>query len=237
MPSFFLTRETAELAVNHIRLAFETAHQSEVIRRGHLAVVVVDPTVRYVPMLTETDEFARFLTKAVIFVGRYGLRDQWQWAYDWIAVAKAFDTWKTGLPSRRLQNEFAYNCVEGGTIYGGSVIDEGGLVVACSGVDPEHDEGFAGAVMSFCKAYAQHAANAYRVDNPKNDFYGGAPRKAPQGINLSTYRGRYDGVRCPVCDCRNIKYLGKGDDQVVLYMCSECKHEATKGEFLYPIAV
>lgn len=228
--SLFLTVEVAEQAVRYERATFIRAAKDKVVKRAHLAVVVVDPAVPYREMDTIEQEFAFFIEKAVLYVARFGDRKKWKYPYDKIALGKAFLSWRYRLPSRRIQHEDAYLLVRGDTLYGGSVIDEGGLVVACSGVDAEHDEGFAGAVMARCKSFAQHAAEVYRQDHSEDNFYGGKQFNPPHGYDLHIYRGRYDGsLRCPVCDTRDTFPVGEDQRQ-----CDYCNHIGKHTQFLPP---
>lgn len=188
--SYHLTRERAEDAVGRAGEMFLETAEDKVVKRGHFAAVVLDPTVRFRPMDSEEAEWADFITNAVLYIRRFGHIDEWQHDYDYIALSKAFLSWRWGLPSRRIQHEFAYLCEGHDTVYGGSIVDEGGLIVACSGVDSEHDEGFATVIMGLCKSFAQHSAEHYRKVNPNDNFYGQHPRKAPEGYNLRTYCGR-----------------------------------------------
>jgi hypothetical protein len=214
------------------------------IKRGDLASVVVDPRVRYMPMDSEQAEWERFLTKAVVFVGRYGNRELWQDPYDLIALSKAFTTWVTGMPSRRVLNEFGYLCGPGMVAFGGSVIDEGGLIVACSGVSSEHDEMLAGIYMALLKGITQGdamsvvaLANEYKGNDYSNYFFGLSLPVLPKDINYETYRGRYGQgeLRCPQCDSRIVRYVhyganaeGQTPREVI---CRECGLKAAEAEF------
>jgi hypothetical protein len=71
------------------------------------------------------------------------------------AKAKAELSWKTGLSSRKVQQD-APHLYEGSSIkWGGSVI-ENGLIVAYSGVQPVFDEAIAATMLRWTIALCQH---------------------------------------------------------------------------------
>lgn len=81
-----------------------------------------------------------------------GERDDWAGPYDEIAESKFSLTAETGKPTREGQLLYP-ELMEGpgNTYYWGSWID-GGIVVACSGVDPEWDEAFSKMGCAFVRA-------------------------------------------------------------------------------------
>lgn len=243
MPSYMLNRETAQEVTARVKDVFSAMVSFKQLDRSHLAIVIVDPTIKYLPMDDIKAEFARFLLKAVLFVDRFGNRNVWAYPYDKIALSKAFFSWKHGLPSRRIQHEFAYLCEAGTTMYGGSVIDEGGLIVAVSGLDEEYDEMFAGMTMSLCKGYAQKDARRTRQYAEKNEylgdgsnFYGLHEVPIPEGIDLTKFSGRYDERhqrRCPKCDSRDWSY-GPSAGRNTPLVCNNCGHSGSEEEFKIP---
>ncbi len=66
--------------------------------------------------------------------------DKWEYAYDEIALSKFELTIEHKMPTSEIQKLYPELNL-GKTPYFGSAID-GGIVVACSGVDAEHDEMF-----------------------------------------------------------------------------------------------
>lgn len=75
--------------------------------------------------------------------------------YAKIAAAKAEVSWKTGLPSRKVQQDAPFLYEEGMTKWGGSVI-ENGLIVAFSGVQAVFDEAIAGTMLRWIVALCQN---------------------------------------------------------------------------------
>lgn len=74
--------------------------------------------------------------------------------YAHIALEKAKVSWKTGLPSRKVQQDAPFLYTEGMTKWGGSVI-ENGLIVAYSGVQAVFDEAIAGTMLRWIVALCQ----------------------------------------------------------------------------------
>jgi len=82
----------------------------------------------------------------------FGSTDEWTAPYDEIAESKFNMTVEHQKPTREIQlmyPELAEG--KGNTYYWGSWID-GGIVVACSGVDPEWDEAFSKMVVAVIRA-------------------------------------------------------------------------------------
>lgn len=81
-----------------------------------------------------------------------GSPDEWPAPYDDIAIGKFDLTVEHQMPTREIQQMYPELAEgEGNTYYWGSWID-GGLVVACSGVDPEWDEAFSKMVIAIMRA-------------------------------------------------------------------------------------
>lgn len=236
MASYFLTREMAMVAFEFVRPTIDELIKQGIFKRPHFALVAIDPTVKFLAMETEQEEWERFIRKAILFFGRVGDVAEWKYPFDWIAVGKAFLSWKYGQPSRRIQAEFPYNCGKGDTVFGGSVIDEGGFITAGSGVDAEHDEMIAGMYNWFCKGSVTLLARKHREANAEENFYGGGFHDFPPGFNLSLYTGRYDGkMRCPSCDSRDIQKIPKAEAEGnKTRHCRDCKHDGTRKEFDSP---
>lgn len=113
-------------------------------------VVVVDPRVVDRP---KSEHAREVFDAACIFVGFVG--DDEDEKYTAVALSKAFVTWKTGLPSSIVQQQHPYAYSLGDTIWGGSTINDGGLIVAFSGVQQVHDEAIseimASLIRSICR--------------------------------------------------------------------------------------
>jgi len=96
---------------------------------------VLDPTVEYTPALD--------MSTAILFEGRIDTSERRPTKYDLIASDKARVSWRTGLPSRVVQQSSPHLYVSRDTKWGGSVVREG-IVVAFSGVQAVYDEWIAG---------------------------------------------------------------------------------------------
>lgn len=88
----------------------------------------------------------------ILAVASVGEPENWSGPYDKIAESKFNLTVETGMPTRKGQLLYP-ELMEGAgnTYYWGSWID-GGIVVACSGVDPEWDEAFSKMGCGFVRA-------------------------------------------------------------------------------------
>lgn len=75
--------------------------------------------------------------------------------YDEIAMAKAKLSWRTQMPSRRVQQEAPHLYTEGDTKWGGAVI-RNGLVVSFSGVQAVFDEAIAWSVLAWIEAICRY---------------------------------------------------------------------------------
>jgi len=113
-------------------------------------VVVVDPRVIDRPKSADAQVV---FDNARIFMGFVG--DDEDEKYTAVALSKAFVTWKTGLPSSIVQQQHPYTYSLGDTIWGGSTVTVGGLIVAFSGVQQVHDEAIseimASLIRSICR--------------------------------------------------------------------------------------
>lgn len=108
---------------------------------GHL--VVLDPRLPYEPKYRSFRD-DNFLDEVVLYQYSWGDPTTWEAPFGWVALSKAYASWKTGLPSREIQQMHPYLYEEGWTKYGGSVVLPGGLVVAFSGIQPWFDEMISG---------------------------------------------------------------------------------------------
>lgn len=91
----------------------------------------------------------------VVFASDVDPRHPDRGKYEKIAVAKAEVSWKTGLPSRKVQQDAPFLYEMGMTKWGGSVI-ENGLIVAFSGVQAVFDEAIAGTMLRWIVALCQN---------------------------------------------------------------------------------
>jgi len=101
--------------------------------QGHL--VVINPAIPYEPKYRNGPADEKF-DDVVLFDRNFGGDPEtWDGPYKDVARSKAFISWKTGLPSHRVQQEAPYLYEPGMTKWGGSAVAPGGLVVAFSGVE------------------------------------------------------------------------------------------------------
>ncbi len=136
--SYFLTEEVASKAVALVVDGLiEPMMQRDEVRRPHLHIVVLDPTITLAGGYTFED--------AILYEWSIGPTGDWQHPYREIARKKAEQTWRTGLPSRVVQQLAPHLYVEEDTLFAGSV-NHLGIIVACSGVEDYFDEGFAMAI-------------------------------------------------------------------------------------------
>ncbi len=238
MSSYFLTQTLAEEACEEAVQAFCEAAAGGIVNKGVGAFVIVDPTEPYVYQGSAQADFDHFLTKAVLNIVRVNTENEkWNDKYVHIATSKAFLSWRTGLPSRRLQHEFAYQARMHETGYGGSFIDDGGLIVAFSGVHPQDDESFAEFAAARCRARAQRLADDYREKYPDDSAFGMMGWfDWPEGFDPKHYKGHYVmELRCPVCDSREGIYpLDRLEDGALPRRCVNCGHEGSYEDFLAP---
>lgn len=149
MASFILTEEMAQKAVDVVLGSLDLILIDRMpMRRATMAVVVLDPTKPYGHHnpLRET-----WPGDVVLYEGEFN-RNEWEHPYDWIARSKAAVSWRTGLPSHLVQQRAPYLYESYNVKYGGSVVWEGGLIVAASGVEWYFDQMIANWVAAACQA-------------------------------------------------------------------------------------
>ncbi len=158
MSSFVgLTPALCEQALRIIKPAIQGAMNDQIVNRrvGHL--IVLDPIIprepRFKNWSLKQDSPFREL---VLFEYSFGLTEAWTARYDEIASAKAYASWKTGLPAQLIQQVAPYLYEEGWTKWGGSAVGEGGLVVAFSGVEAYFDQMFSEMMLAAIKAVCLH---------------------------------------------------------------------------------
>ncbi|MBI4100906.1 hypothetical protein HY441_00330 [Candidatus Microgenomates bacterium] len=128
----------------------ESMMELRVVNRSHLYIVVGT------------------VDGAVLYMESVGDHAEWEHPYDDIARSKFRITCQTGMPSRLVQEIHPELVPEAETVYWGSWID-GGVVVACSGVEPWFDEAFAKTICALCVALIK--ARREMVRERGVDFY------------------------------------------------------------------
>lgn len=145
-----LNREICQQAWRIILPAVQKAAADGVTNKRAGTILVLNPAVTAQDALEswrahQDDEKLRstfFTENAPLFKGHIGKEDD-NFQYTWIAIAKAMVSVRTGLPSRQVQQEAPHLYFEGDTKLGGSVV-RNGLVVAFSGIQAVFDEMIAG---------------------------------------------------------------------------------------------
>ncbi len=138
----FLTEEMLsgqEGALQIDRPSIEWMMTNDVIKRSQGSLVVLDPTIPWNPQCKGPDD-PFFKEEVVLFTYFFGDHEDWEHDFDKHALAKAYASWKTGLPSIRIQQELPYLFEKGMSKYGGSAVGPGNLIVAFSGVEQWFDE-------------------------------------------------------------------------------------------------
>src|SRR4051812_9907329 len=99
-----LTPELCEQALEIIMPTIEHIMATGVVNRSFGHLVVLDPTIPYEPKYKGAEE--PNFDEVVLFDHTWGTRSQWG-EFDFIRVAraKAYASWKTGLPAIRIQQE------------------------------------------------------------------------------------------------------------------------------------
>lgn len=144
--SYFVTRETAEKAVNMaLPLIHEAMKLKEVGESGFLYLVVMDP-VRTPSVCSFED--------AVLYEYAVGDRAKWDADYAGFARAKALVAWKNGMDGHMVQELRPHLLSSGDTVLWGSVVVDG-IVVGTSGANAWYDEAFAGTVAMCLRALAK----------------------------------------------------------------------------------
>ena len=133
-----ITTEICQQAWEIITPSLAAASKDGVTNNHAGTVIVLDPQ-----------------TEEVIFSAVIDSEHEKALMYSEIAKAKAEVSRRTGMPSSLVQTQDPDLYVEGDTNWGGSTVDEGGLVVAFSGVQAVFDEmiaeWMASAIRAICR--------------------------------------------------------------------------------------
>ena len=131
-PHFLSAQEAREAFIAFVLPGIANAMQNDNVKRKHLHVVALNPTV---PYSADAD-------LPVLFEYSIGERSEWEWQYDKYARSKALISWRTGLSSREvLLTKPHLLCTGDVRLWGSAIV--GGVVSAASGVQPFFDEMFA----------------------------------------------------------------------------------------------
>lgn len=151
MSSALLTKELAQQAISIVGPAIAyVMDKARLTKRNALAIVVLDPTKEFTRSGT-LDQPLPILHEA-----NFGSHpDDWPHDFRGYARKKSLVSWRTGLPSRLVQQS-PYLYQFGDIKYAGSVV-ENGLIVAASGVEAHFDEMFARMVAAACWGLTMHA--------------------------------------------------------------------------------
>lgn len=128
------SKEIARYAINHAKPFIQKLIDEGITKRKDLHIVVGNSDGKIL-----ADE-------------SFGNPDLWEHPYNKIAQSKFEITVRTGQPTRIIQQITPELVGEpGDTFYWGSWID-GGIVVACSGVQPYWDEAFSKIIVAIIRA-------------------------------------------------------------------------------------
>lgn len=158
-----LSKDLVEAAFSLVCPAIEAVFERGATGRDHLAVVVaMEDRVRGAPR----DPRAAFADECLLvtFIGDLSTS---AWPNIDIALKKAEMSARTGLPGSRMP---AAAVLQGDTVFTGSAVLDG-IVVACAGQDPRHDEMFSWWIASAVNAQVQIALSTYMEANPTNGFW------------------------------------------------------------------
>ena len=129
------------------------------VKRPHLHVVALTPTVKYRPDMP----------LPILFEHSVGDLAEWEWPYDVYARGKALITWRTRLSSREVILMKPHLLEPGDPRYWGSaIIDD--AISGCSGFEPHFDEMFARMTAAAICGEASHYAFAMDVQVNAPDF-------------------------------------------------------------------
>lgn len=126
-------------------------------------------------------DLMKAFTEAVLF--EYPVGDPKEHEYDFttIALAKAFESWKSGLTTAEIHDEAPFLLTKSSVQYKGAVVRKGGLIVAFSGVQWRYDvaiaETFATWIVHMCSQQLADIIEASEKSGHDADFFGQIPEK------------------------------------------------------------
>ena len=139
--SAVLTTDTCERALDAVRPLLDAQlREGALFGVSHGSLIVLDPCVSYTSAHAGGPESTGFREEVILWTHAFGDPTTWSSDFAVFARAKAFASFRHGLPSDELVTRFPYLLEPGMTKYGGSCVDPvGGLTVAFSGAAPHHD--------------------------------------------------------------------------------------------------
>jgi hypothetical protein len=142
-----LSAELVERSFAFVRPAIEAVFDTGITGRRHLAIVVT--AVEAITGWRRTSGIA--FADSCYLVTSLGDLSVSPWPNMEIALKKAEISARTGVPTGQLPPSYI---LDGDTVFHGSAV-LGGIVVACAGLDPRHDEMFSWWIASAVSAQAQ----------------------------------------------------------------------------------
>lgn len=145
--SFLLSAEVARKAIEMVLPSILSMMASGQFDKSQLHIVIMNPA---------TDPgYVLDPSSVILYEETIGEPASWKHPYDEIARAKAFASWRTGLPMDVLSHSMPYLLKadedQSDTMFGGSATLLG-IVVGVSGVQPWFDEMVAYMVAAACRA-------------------------------------------------------------------------------------
>ncbi len=160
--SFLLTAEIVEKAINMVLPAITTAMDNNILGGHDLHIVVMNPGVR--------PHEVRDAHEAILCERSFGVQAKWNYPYKDFARAKAFASWRTGLPTGVIRQVMPYLLKEKDTLYYGSAVLDG-IVVGTSGVQEWFDEWVSYLVAATCRALCIEAMQGMLENDPHSSFF------------------------------------------------------------------
>jgi hypothetical protein len=159
----FLSQSLAERAFSFVRPAIEAVFDTGATGRSHLAVVVtgIDAITGW-----RSDHGVPF-SDVCYLVTTLGDLSTSPWPNREIALKKAELSARYGLPGAQIPSGYLR---KGDSIFSGSAV-LGGVVAACAGLDPRHDEMFSWWIASAVHAEVQLDFAAYAAAHPQASFW------------------------------------------------------------------
>lgn len=162
-----LNKALVKEAYDLVRPAIEAVFERGATGRDHLAIVVAGQD----GICGALRETAKPFAESCLLVTSIGDLSASPWPNVDIALKKAELSARTGLPGRNIPAAALQN---GDTVFTGSAVLEG-IVVACAGQDPRHDEMFSWWIAAAVHAQVDIALSAFVDANPAAGFW------TPQG--------------------------------------------------------
>ena len=160
--SFLLTVGMVEKAVNMVSPAIMAAMDNDTLKGHDLHIVVMDPGLRPHDVADAHE--------AILYERSFGVPANWTCPYNDFARAKAFASWRTGLPTSTIRQTMPYLLKEIDTLYYGSAVLDG-IVVGTSGVQEWFDEWVSYLVAATCRALCIEAMQGILENDTHSSFF------------------------------------------------------------------